>query len=127
MSFIEIIYVTNDAVHQSMAEEFALEFGAMITRLRPEKAPPVGTWFDAVLYDLDAMALHCRPSHLAKVISGRSKCPTAVHGYYVSGRMVSLLRRHRIAASRRLSPELFRWLCQSVRDHLDARTSSVIE
>src|SRR3954471_9312014 len=106
---MRIAYATTDEVNQALAMQLAEECGAVIHGLLPKDAPPDGQ-FDAVLYDLDDVPRRQRREVLARLLSGPSSCPKAVHGYDLSEEQASALRLRRIIVSRQLEPELFRSL-----------------
>ena len=49
--YVEVLYVTDDEVHRSLAEELAPGFGARIWVYRAGDPSPEGLRFDVFLYD----------------------------------------------------------------------------
>jgi hypothetical protein len=111
-----IAYATTNEVNYAVALPLSEECGAVIHELLPMDAPPDGQ-IDAVLYDLDDVPQPQRREVLARLLSGPSACPKAVHGYDLSEEQTSALRLRGIAASRHLEPELFRSLRRAVDRH----------
>jgi hypothetical protein len=124
---MEIIYVSNDEVHQLMAEELAYKYGAMIHKSHFDNTPPNGHWFDAVLYDLDAVGPPCWPALLERIFAEARRYSKAAHGYGISDKMAAALGRHKIAVAQRLCPELMRTLCQAARQTFASPTRTVID
>jgi hypothetical protein len=117
---MEVLYVTDDEVHRSLAEELALGCGARLWVYRPEAAPPEGLRFDVFLYDLDAVGHSYRPALLSRVFAEGRGRPRGVHGYEIADEQIARFRRHGIAVAQRLQAELLWRLCRAARQRMAA-------
>lgn len=124
---MEIIYVSNDEVHQSLAEELAIRYGVTITGCRLGDALPDSRRFDAVVYDFDAVE-HCHwPMLLARIMREERTCPMAIHSYLISDKQAATLQRHGIAAEQRLCASMFCDLCRAARKRLTTLPAALKE
>jgi hypothetical protein len=107
---MRIAYATTDDVNRALAAQLAMAFGAVVKGIPPGSAPGDGR-FDAVVYDLDSVPPDGRAALLEQILSGRWRCPMAVHGYSLSEGQAAALRLRGVAVGQRLDRELIRTLC----------------
>jgi hypothetical protein len=117
---MDILYVSDDEVHQAMAADLGLACGATIHAIGPADEPPDSRRFSGVLYDLDSVPHRRRAGYLARILSPGRARPTAVHGYQVTDEQAAMLRLRGISVGERLRLGLLQALCGAARRDLIA-------
>lgn len=107
---MNVAYVSLDEVHQDLACRMARASGVKLGLFWPDE--PLPRRLRAVVYDLDYLPIEYREGVLATLVAGPSPSPVAVHGYNLTGKQKSLLRRNGVVVRRRLGPSLFRAMTQ---------------